>query len=230
MSELGPHPDRLTVKICGLTRVEDAIVAAHAGADLLGAILSDGFGRSVPAERVARYHAETSLPLVGVVVNEPLERLVALADEAEVRILQLHGDETPELVGQLREEGPWELWKALQVRSADEVIAALARYGDIVDGLLLDGWHPEHRGGSGVRFPWDLVEPLRGRFPGELKFVAAGGLNPDNVSEAVTRLRPDVVDVSSGVEITHGVKEPGRVRSFVRAARAGARQIPEGHL
>ncbi len=220
----------LKVKICGITRVEDAVAAAHAGADYLGAILSEGFGRSAPAEKVARYSGETSLPVVGVVVNEALPRLLELADEAQVSVLQLHGEESPDLIQELREEGPWELWKALQVRSADEVIAALDRYGSIVDGLLLDGWHPEHRGGSGVRFPWDLVEPLRGRFPEGLRFIAAGGLNPDNVGEAVVRLHPDVVDVSSGVELTLGVKEPGRVRSFIRAARNGARQHSEENL
>ncbi len=160
-------------------------------------------------------------------MNEPLPRLLELADEAQVSVLQLHGEESLDLIQGLREEGPWELWKALQVRSADEVIAALDRYGSVVDGLMLDGWHPEHRGGSGVRFPWDLVEPLRDRFPSDLSFIAAGGLNPDNVGEAVARLRPDVADVSSGVEISLGVKEPGRVRSFIRAARSGARHLSE---
>lgn len=211
------------VKICGLMRVEDAVVAAHAGADYLGAILSDGFGRSIPALRALDYGAETGLPVVGVTVDETFEDLVRIGEEAELSVLQLHGSEEPHTVQAIRAAGPWRVWKALRVRSADEVLNALDRYGPVTDGLLLDGWHPEHRGGSGVRFPWDLIEPLRDRFPDDLTFIAAGGLTPENVGDAVLRLRPNVVDVSSGVEIAFGVKEPGRVRSFVRGARSAVR-------
>jgi phosphoribosylanthranilate isomerase len=211
------------VKICGLTRVEDAVVAAHAGADYLGAILSEGYGRSVPPARAVDYGAETGLPVVGVTVDETVDDLVRIGEEAELSVLQLHGSEEPRIVQAVRAAGPWRVWKALRVRSAEEVMEALERYGPVVDGLLLDGWHPEHRGGSGVRFPWDLIEPLRDHFPDALTFIAAGGLTPDNVGDAVLRLRPDVVDVSSGVEIAFGVKEPGRVRSFVRGARSAAR-------
>ncbi len=204
---------RMVVKICGITRTEDAVVAAHAGADYLGAILSMGFGRSVPIENALEYRK----------IVETLEKLVRIGEEAELSVLQLHGGESAEQVARVRDAGPWLVWKALRVRTAEEIEEALARYGDVADGLLLDGWHPEHRGGSGVRFPWDLVSPLRGRFPDGLTFIAAGGLTPENVGDAVRNMRPDVVDVSSGVEIAHGVKEPGRVRSFVRGARSAAR-------
>jgi len=212
------------VKICGVTRTEDALVAAHAGADYVGAILSKGFGRSVPLERAVEYGAEARLPIVGVTVDESFDDLVRIGEEAELSVLQLHGTESPALAARLREAGPWRVWKALRVRSADEIVEALQAWTGVADGLLLDGWHPEHRGGSGVRFPWDLLVPLRERFPDDLTFVAAGGLTPENVGEAVRRMVPDVVDVSSGVEITHGVKEPGRVRSFVRGARSAARE------
>ena len=106
------------------------------------------------------------------------------------------------------------------MRTTDEVLVALEAFAGVADGLLLDGWHPEHAGGSGVRFPWDLVEPVRYRFPEGLTFVAAGGLRPSNVAEAVERLDPDVVDVSSGVEISPGVKDAGRIHAFIRNARA----------
>ena len=220
----GERTGRVMVKICGITRTEDAVVAAHAGADYVGAILSPGFGRSVPIENAVAYGAETGLPVVGVTVDETLEALVRLGEEAELSVLQLHGTESAELVAELRDAGPWRVWKALRVRTADEIREALDRYGSAADGLLLDGWHPEHRGGSGVRFPWDLLSPLRGGFPDGLTFIAAGGLTPENVGDAIHHMRPDVVDVSSGVEIAHGVKEPGRVRSFVRGARSAARQ------
>ncbi len=223
MSERG-GAGRVMVKICGVMRTDDAIVAAHAGADYVGAILSPGFGRSVPIENAVAYGAETGLPVVGVTVDETFDALVRLGEEAELSVLQLHGTEPPELVARLREAGPWRVWKALRVRSGEEIEEALDRYGPVADGLLLDGWHPEHRGGSGVRFPWDLLSPLRDGFPDGLTFIAAGGLTPENVGDAIRHMRPDVVDVSSGVEIAHGVKEPGRVRSFVRGARSAARQ------
>ncbi|HKK93776.1 MAG TPA: phosphoribosylanthranilate isomerase [Longimicrobiales bacterium] len=215
----------LRVKICGITRVEDAVVAAHAGADYLGTILSSGFGRSVPLENAVAYGAETGVPVIGVTVDETLEDLVRIGREAELSVLQLHGTESAELVGAVGAEGPWQVWKALRVRTAEEIEEAIATYAPVADGLLLDGWHPEHRGGSGVRFPWDLLSPLRGRFPDGLSFIAAGGLTAENVGDAIRHMRPDVVDVSSGVEITHGIKEPGRVRSFVRGARSAARQL-----
>lgn len=212
-------PSPVRTKICGITRVDDAGLAGRAGADYVGAVLTDGFRRSVSPETAAAYPDAAGRPLVAVTVDEPLSRLTDLARRAGASVLQLHGDEPPERLVALRDEGDWELWKALRVRSADAVLTALERYADVADGMLLDGWHPEHRGGSGIRFPWDLVEPVRDRFPEGLRFIAAGGLQPDNVAEAVRRLRPDVVDVSSGVEITHGIKDAARVRAFIRNAR-----------
>ncbi|MDT8368026.1 MAG: phosphoribosylanthranilate isomerase [Longimicrobiales bacterium] len=216
------HAGGVSVKICGVTRIEDAMLVARAGADYIGAVLSAGYGRSITIEAAVDFGAETGRPIVGVTVDEPIEQLVRFGEEAELAVLQLHGNESVDVVEELRDAGPWKVWKALRVRSTEEVIAALDLWEGRVDGLLLDGWHPEHRGGSGVRFPWDLVAPLRERFPDGLSFIAAGGLTPENVGEAIARLVPDVVDVSSGVEITHGIKEPGRVRSFIRGARAAA--------
>lgn len=212
-------PVRVRTKICGITRVDDAGLAGRAGADYVGAILTKGYRRSVPPETAAGFPEAAGRPLVAVTVDETLGDLVALARRSGASVLQLHGDEPPETLAALRNEGEWELWKALRVRSAGAVLSALDRYGAVADGMLLDGWHPEHRGGSGIRFPWDLVEPVRDRFPPGIRFVAAGGLQPDNVAEAVRRLRPDVVDVSSGVEISYGIKDAARVRAFIRNAR-----------
>jgi phosphoribosylanthranilate isomerase len=207
------------VKICGLTRVEDATAAARAGADYLGMIASPGFGRSAPGFLGPAIAEATGLPVVAVVVNEPLDRLGTLARETAATVLQLHGDETPEMLRAIRDEGSWVLWKGLRVRSAREVEKALQDFGPVADGILLDGWHPEHRGGSGARFPWDVVEPMRDRFPAGVAFIAAGGLNAGNVEEVVERLRPDVVDVSSGVEAERGLKDPGLVRDFIENAK-----------
>jgi phosphoribosylanthranilate isomerase len=210
---------RVRTKICGVTRVIDAGLAGRAGADFVGAILSAGFSRSVSTVLAARFSEASGRPLVGVTVDEELPDLVSLARRSGAQVLQLHGGEPPEFLEALAGEGEWELWKALRVRSAEEVLDALDRYGSVADGILLDGWHPEVQGGSGIRFPWDLVAPLRDRFPAGVRFVAAGGLQPENVAEAVRRLRPDVVDVSSGVEVSRGIKDAARVRAFIRNAQ-----------
>jgi phosphoribosylanthranilate isomerase len=220
-----PSARELPIKICGLTQIEDARMAARAGATYLGAVLSRGFRRSVEPGLAARYPDEAGRPLVAVLVDETPSRAAQLARATGATILQLHGAEPPRVLESLRELGEWQIWKALRVRRAEEVIEAIERYQGLADALLLDGWHPEHRGGSGARFPWDLVEPVRDRFPPGLMLVAAGGLQPSIVAEAVRRLRPDVVDVSSGVEIRPGIKDPGRVRAFIRNAR-GAHDAP----
>jgi phosphoribosylanthranilate isomerase len=211
------------VKICGITRMEDGLNAHRAGADYLGFIASGGFRRSAPASLAAALALETGGLLVAVTVNETPSRLEEIGFESRASILQLHGDEPPETLEALRARGPWKLWKGLRVRTAQEVEEALERYAGVADGILLDGWHPEHQGGSGARFPWDLVAPLRSDFPAGVDFVAAGGLTPSNVAAAVRALRPDVVDVSSGVEMEKGHKDAGRIRTFIENAKRARR-------
>ncbi|MDT8339991.1 MAG: phosphoribosylanthranilate isomerase [Longimicrobiales bacterium] len=209
------------VKICGLVRVQDGVAAAAAGADYLGLIASSGFPRTAPPGLGRELARSTGLPVVAVMVNESPEAVAALARSTAASVLQLHGDEAPEAVYSLRAEGPWKLWKAERVRTGAEVEAALTRWAGLVDGLLLDGWRAGDRGGTGARFPWSAVEERRDAIPSGLTFVAAGGLTPANVAEAVARLRPDVVDVSSGVESAPGRKDPALIEEFVRQVRQG---------
>lgn len=217
------RPGTPAVKICGLTRLQDGVAAAEAGADYLGLIASPGFGRSAPEGLGRDLAAACGLPVVAVVVDEPLDRAALLANRHGASVLQLHGTESPEDVASLRERGPWKLWKALRVRSEEDVRRAVEDYRDVVDGLLLDGWHPRLAGGSGTRFPWEVVEAMREAFPPGLVFVAAGGLTPENVAEAAARMRPDVVDVSSGVEMETGIKDAHQVRSFIQNAKRARR-------
>ena len=212
MSELG-------VKICGITTPEDALVAQELGADYLGMILSQGFSRSIlPDEAVdIGFVAETSL--VAVLVDESLDEAQRIAELSGASVIQLHGEENVEYVEELRRRGMWTIWKAVRVRDPEDVTRAVEALGTSVDGLLLDGWHPDRPGGSGVSFSWEGVRVMRDQIPSALKVIVAGGLTPGNVADAVRALRPDVVDVVSGVELNIRRKDPERIGAFVRNAR-----------
>src|SRR5690606_14390547 len=136
------------------------------------------------------------------------------------QVVQLHGDETPELARSIRESLGVEVWKAVRPRSGEEYERAAMEFEGAVDGLLLDGWSPSSRGGTGVRFPWREVAARRTSSRVPLKLIAAGGLNPENVGEMIDLVRPDVVDVSSGVEEAPGLKDAESIRRFVSAASA----------
>ena len=208
------------VKICGLTRRVDALHAAEAGADYLGVVLVPNTPRArTPAEAKALLDG-IQVPSVIVVADLALSDLRRAAEVVGASVIQLHGDETPDLVTELRQTGAWEVWKALRVRGWPDVMEGLARFGGVVDGLLLDGWHPEKTGGTGKPFPWGEVAEIRDAYPPGLVLVAAGGLRPDNVREAVIKLRPQVVDVSSGVEESPGIKNQVQVEKFILRVRA----------
>ena len=212
----------IEVKICGVTRREDARLAVGAGADYIGAILSPGYSRSIEPETAAQFLEVGEATLVAVFVDAAVTRAVRAARAAGAGMIQLHGDERPDYLRELRNEGPWRLWKAVRLRRPAEIVAAAERWVGIADGLLLDGFREGSAGGQGARFPWKALEAVRHAIPVELKLVVAGGLTSENVDKAVARLAPDVVDVSSGVEAQLGIKDPDRVRAFVERARAAA--------
>ncbi|HYQ80483.1 MAG TPA: phosphoribosylanthranilate isomerase [Anaeromyxobacteraceae bacterium] len=197
------------VKICGVTRPEDALQAARLGADALGFNFWPGSRRYL-APAAARAIVDRLPPFVtpvGVFVNQGEEEIRRAADESGVRVLQLHGDEPPALCARL----PLPVVKAVRV-AAPLPLDALKAYP--VAAFLLDapsaGW-----GGSGQSFDWSLAEGLAGLGP----IVLAGGLTPENVAAAVRRVRPYAVDVASGVESSPGVKDVARMARFIAAAR-----------
>ena len=209
------------VKVCGLMRPEDADLVAGAGAAYGGVILAPGYRRSVTAEAARVIFRDFPARPVGVFVDGEEDALLAAAAASGVQVVQLHGDEPAEVAARVRAAG-YEVWKAVRVRATDDVSAAFRRYAGAVDALLLDGWDPAAAGGTGTRFDWLQIAGLRGELPEGMRLVAAGGLRPDNVAEAVRILRPHVVDVSSGVERAPGEKDPAAVRDFVRAARGAS--------
>lgn len=213
--------ERLRVKICGVMRREDALEVDRAGADYLGVILSGGFSRSVdPAEATALVEGIRPIGVAVLVGAEPASA-EASARSIQAGVIQLHGEEDPSVLAELRSRGAWKLWKAVRARSVEDIERAVERYAEVADGILVEGWREGVVGGGGVRL--DLgTHAVRDLVPERLDFILAGGLDPDTVGEAVAAFRPHVVDVSSGVESTHGEKDPQLVKRFVEAARKAA--------
>ncbi|XXF76890.1 phosphoribosylanthranilate isomerase [Myxococcaceae bacterium GXIMD 01537] len=203
------------VKVCGVTRVEDAREAWAAGADALGLNFYPRSPRYVEAA-VAAALARTRPALgavVGVFVNEAPDVIRARVRECGLTAVQLHGDEPPEAC----EGFGVPVIKALRVRGPEDVDKARLYMGaGDVASLLLDGAAPGY-GGGGVGFDWSLVARLTGA---GVPVLVAGGLTPANVAEAVRATRPYAVDVASGVESSPGIKDADAVRAFVRNAKA----------
>ena len=217
----------LRVKICGVTRREDALAVDRAGADYLGVILSAGFSRSVePA--VASALVEGVRPItVAVLVGEDPGAAEAAARWIGAGVIQLHGEEPPSVLAEIRTRGPWKLWKAVRARALDDIERAVDSYADVADGILLEGWKEGVVGGGSARLDLD-PERARALIPEHLDFILAGGLDPETVADAVSAFRPEVVDVSSGVERAKGEKDRERVRRFVESARGAAALLAAG--
>jgi phosphoribosylanthranilate isomerase len=195
------------VKVCGITSEEDALMSVAMGADALGFVFAPS-PRQVAVDRVRdivrRLPAE--ILTIGVFRDEAAQRVVELAHAAGLRGVQLHGHEQPAEAAWIRKRVPF----VVQGFSANDPALVRARdYG--VDAILLDGAQP----GSGQVFDWALAELA----PVGLRLIVAGGLTPENVGEAVARIRPWGLDVSSGVEAAPGRKDVRKVRAFVNAAK-----------
>jgi phosphoribosylanthranilate isomerase len=198
-------------KICGITRVEDALLAAEAGADAIGLVFYDKSPRAVDV-RQARTILAALPPFVtsvGLFVNASRCFIGEVLDAVPLDLLQFHGDETPE---QCEGHGrPW--FKALRVRPGDDLRAEAARFSG-ARAILLDAYVPGVPGGTGERFDWKLI-------PADLPrpLILAGGLTPDNVAEAIASVRPYGVDVSGGVEASRGIKDAAKVAAFIQRVR-----------
>jgi phosphoribosylanthranilate isomerase len=199
------------VKICGITSVADAQTAAEAGADMIGLMFYERSPRNISlalATEISR-----ALPpfvvKVGVFVNPEEDVVMRAIGHCGVSLLQFHGEETPEFCTQF---GVMSM-KAFRVRGP-ESLAELPKYQ--TDAWLLDAFSPEAYGGTGAKFNWDLA--LEAAQFGRPIFLA-GGLTPENIAEAVRRVEPFGVDVSSGVESAPGKKDHAKVRAFIEAAR-----------
>lgn len=211
---------RVRTKICGITRVEDALVAAQTGVDAIGLVFYAKSPRAVNVAQAQKIIA--ALPpfvsTVGLFVNASAAEVNAVLEQVPLDVLQFHGDETPEFC-----EGfarPY--FRALRMQPGVDIAASAAQYCG-AQGILLDAWVPGVPGGTGERFDWaqipdNLSKPL----------ILAGGLNADNVTQAIHEVQPWAVDISGGVEASHGVKDADKVRKFLYAVQIKNTQQCDG--
>lgn len=201
------------IKICGITRLQDALAAVEAGADALGFVFYSRSSRYVSPGQVAQILMEMPpfIVITGLFVNASREEIRATVASCRLDVIQLHGDESP---GECRGL-PGRVIKAIRV-AAPEDLYGLERYP--VSALLLDAKVGDHYGGSGSVFDWSLLAHYQAPSP----MILAGGLNLTNVAQAVRQVRPYAVDVSSGVESAPGIKDRDKMVQFIQRVRKAA--------
>lgn len=218
---------RTRIKLCGLTRIEDVEQAVAAGADAIGLVFYPPSPRSVNAQQAVQLL--TALPpfisSVGLFVNATIEEVEQVLAVAPISILQFHGDETLAQCCAIAKKMQRPFVRALRVRpdtTAADLLECESQFrsaSPLFAGLLLDTWVDAY-GGSGKVFDWSLIPADLAR-----RVVLSGGLNVQNVTDAVQSVRPFAVDVSSGIESAKGIKDAAMMHAFVSAVRAGETQI-----
>lgn len=209
------------IKICGVTLPDDAARVSSSGADFIGLNFWPKSKRYVDPERAPMLasviRSTGAAKIVGVFVDAELDEIQQLVTSADLDVIQLHGDETPDFVKRVSTTLYRPVWKALPVKTSKDVA-----HLDVwpAEAILLDAPTPG-RGGAGASFDWSLAREARERFP-KLNVVLAGGLTPDNVGGAIEQVQPWAVDVASGVEAAAGVKDPAKLSAFIAAARPSA--------
>ena len=214
------------VKMCGISKVETIPAVVEAKPDYMGLVFAPS-KRQVTVDQAKtlveelhkqytkRYNngAEQSnndeIKTVGVFVNETLDNLVSIATEANLDVVQLHGDEDEAFIQSLKERTNVEVWKAVQIRSAADAEAWIDSRADM---LLFDAYHKDERGGTGEVFDWSCLDEF------ERPFMLAGGIDSTNVARAIRTVRPYGIDISSGIE-TDGVKDDEKIKAFTNIVR-----------
>jgi len=208
------------IKICGLSTPETLDAALKARADWIGLVFFPKSPRNIGIEQAAGLarRASGKAGVVGLFVDPEPDFLAAVMSQVPLHVIQLHGKETPALVGGIRAQFGVEVWKALGVRKREDMQVA-RDYVGAADRVLYDAKPPEGAdlpGGTGLRIDWDLLKGASHPLP----WMLAGGLDPRNVAEAISITGAPAVDVSSGVESAPGVKDSARIADFCSAVRA----------
>ncbi|NVK39591.1 MAG: phosphoribosylanthranilate isomerase [Gammaproteobacteria bacterium] len=198
---------RTRVKVCGITRIEDAMAAVEAGADAIGLVFYEPSPRFVRIEQAKAIAASVPafVSVVALFVNAEPEYVQEVLNNVRIDLLQFHGDEENDFCGQFQRP----FIKAQRVRQASDVVASSLRFPDAL-GILLDSYKPGVPGGTGETFDWSLIPESKTK-----PLILAGGLTPDNVASAIEQVQPFAVDVSGGVEQSKGIKDPVKIDAFL---------------
>ncbi len=205
------HPASCRVKICGITRVEDMLDAAMSGADAIGLVFYEKSPRNVSIAQAVRLltHLPPFVTVVGLFVNATAQRVREVQNSVSLDVLQFHGDESPQFCEQFQSH----YLKAIRVKPGVDLLQCAADFSS-AQGLLLDAHVEGIPGGTGAVFDWTLIPP---QFP--LPLILSGGLHAENVAEGIRLVRPWAVDVSSGVELSKGIKDAAKVSRFMQEVR-----------
>ena len=202
---------RTRVKICGITRIEDAMAAAQAGADAIGFVFDPKSPRHVHPDQALKI--ARALPpfitIVGLFVNAAPDTIEGVLSHVPLDLIQFHGNEKPEQCRRYHRS----YIKAIHMKPDVDLREMARLYGDAT-GLLFDTYVADVAGGSGQAFDWNRIPRDLGK-----PVILAGGLTPENVAEAVRKVRPFAVDVSSGVELSKGIKDANKISAFIEAVR-----------
>lgn len=198
------------IKICGITRIEDALAAAEYGADAIGFVFYRKSPRYVEPEIVAGIINELPpfITPVGLFVNESEGKVWDTLNVTGINVAQFHGEESPEYVSSF----DMRTIKAIHVKNEESLDLALEYKNS---SILLDAWSPDAFGGTGKKFEWNMLRKISLKN----KFILAGGLTPENVAYAANLIKPYAVDVSSGVEISKGIKDHEKIKAFIDAVK-----------
>lgn len=203
---------RTRVKICGITRVEDAISAVHAGADAIGLVFYAQSPRFVTIEQAQKIVAAIPpfISVVGLFVNAPQAEIEIVLSQVKLDILQFHGDESPQDCNQVCEQIKMPYYKAIRVKASTNLVQYATEF-ECAKALLLDAHSESAFGGTGQTFNWNLIPKSLTK-----PVILAGGLTAENVASAIQQVLPYAVDVSGGVELTKGIKDAAKIAAFMQ--------------
>jgi len=211
---------RTRVKICGITRVDDALDVVSSGADAIGLVFYEPSPRNVSVERAKEIAAAVPafVTVVALFVDPSEEQVQQVLNHVRIDLIQFHGDEDNDFCSRFQRP----FIKAIRVRQASDVVASCLRFPNAV-GILLDSYKPGVPGGTGETFDWSLI-PTQANKP----LILAGGLNADNIAGAIDDVQPFAVDVSGGVEASKGIKDPEKVKAFLNEVYSVDQRNPKG--
>ena len=210
---------RTRAKICGITRIQDIQSAVNAGADAIGFVFFPPSPRSVSTAQAKELiqHVPAYVQTVGLFVNASADEILQILKDVPLDILQFHGDETPEQCQRIAAQAGRRWYKAIQVKPGLDIQAEIQSYQDAgASAVLLDAWHPALKGGTGHSFDWTTFPKLN------IPLILAGGLNPDNIEQAILTTQAYAVDVSGGVESAKGIKDQQLIERFMQGVLRGS--------